>query len=373
MAYDSVVIGGGVMGSAVALRLSRAGQKVLVLERSIPGAEASSAAAGILGPQIEGEGDDPLFRLCLASRDAYPAFVEEVEALSGKRVGYHQSGLLRATIAGDDAGPLAHRLGWQREMGLAVEALDGAGARKLEPSLSPEIAAALYFPNEARIDPQLLASALPKAAQAAGATFRSALVQRVVVENGRAAGVEVEGERIPAGAVVVAAGAWTSHVAGCGLPDDAVAPVRGQMAALRLPGLELSRVIFATRGYLVPRGDGLVLVGSTMEQVGYEKKVTAAGLTRILTNAVSVVPALADAELVATWSGLRPCPKDGLPLIGSGAAAGLFLASGHHRNGILLTPETARLLSEAVLEGRDPETLAPFSPLRFGNRVSAAS
>ncbi|HEY0839423.1 MAG TPA: glycine oxidase ThiO [Vulgatibacter sp.] len=364
MAYDSVVIGGGVMGSAVALRLARAGQRVLVLEKSVPGAEASSAAGGILGPQMEGEHDDPLFRLALASRDSYEAFAGEVQELSGVDVGWRRCGLLRVSAAGEDPRPLADRLSWQREAGLRVERLSGDEARQLEPSLAPTIEGALHFPDEAVVEPRKLAEALPRAAQAAGATYRRARVRRVIGDGGRVTGVETEDETIATDVVVVAAGAWTSKVDGCGLPADSVRPVRGQMAALK-GGPALSRIVFTSRGYLVPRPDGTVVTGSTMEECGFEKRVTAGGLSHILGNATVTIPSLAYAEVTATWSGLRPCPRDGLPLIGAGPLPGLFLASGHHRNGILLTPETARLLAEAVVAGRDPETLAPFSPLRF--------
>ncbi|WP_373045154.1 glycine oxidase ThiO [Vulgatibacter sp.] len=367
MIYDSVVIGGGVMGSAIALRLSQAGQRVLVLEKAVPGAEASSAAGGILGAQIEGEADGPLFRLCLASREAYGALAAELRESTGIDVGYRHCGLLKVALAGDDLGPLAEKMAWQRRIGLEVEELAGEEVRRLEPDLASEVAMGLHFPKETQIDPRQLVQALPLAAQRAGATFRAALVRKVLVEDGRAVGVELDGETVRAGAVVVAAGAWTSLVEGIGLPHDAVKPVRGQMLKLALRGLGLRRIVFTPRGYLVPRGDGTVLTGSTMEHVGFDKRVTAGGVASILTNALATAPSLAGAELVESWSGLRPAPADGLPLIGATAAQGLFLASGHYRNGILLMPETARLVAETVLSGREPEALLPFSPRRFAH------
>lgn len=366
MSFDSVVIGGGVMGSAIALRLSQAGQRVLVLERSVPGAEASSAAGGILSPQMEGTEDGPLFRLGLASRDAYEAFAREVEVLAEEELGYSRCGLLWIIRDHEDASPLSHRLQWQRRLDLEVELLEREAALTLEPALTPSLGAALHLPLEGRIDPRRLAAALPKAARAAGATYRQGGVRTIHVEGGSAVGVEVEHERIAAGAVILAAGAWTSLVGGCYLPEDAVAPVRGQMVALRAPDVELSRTIFTSSGYVIPRGEGLFVAGSTMERSGFDKKVTASGLKKILSNAIEAVPTLSEAELVDAWSGLRPCPKDGLPLIGTSNLPGLYIASGHHRNGILLTPETARLLAHAVVVGEDPPELAPFSPTRFG-------
>lgn len=365
MSFDSVIIGGGVMGSAIALRLSQAGQQVLVLEKAVPGAEASSAAGGMLGAQIEAEEDGPLFRLCLASREAYAGLATELLDTTGIDIAYRACGIMKVALRGDDTAPLEHKLAWQRAAGLEVERLFPEDVRRLEPCLSTDVTMGLFFPKDALVDPRQLARALPIAAQKAGATFRPALVRRVLVENGRAVGVQLDGETVHAGAVVVAAGAWTTLVDGTGLPADAVQPVRGQMLKLDLRGLGLGRAVFTPRGYLIPRADGTVLTGSTMERAGYDKRVTAGGVASILKNALGAAPALAGAELVESWSGLRPAPADGLPLIGSGAIPGLFVASGHHRNGILLTPETARLVAEAVLAGEEPEALQPFSPRRF--------
>lgn len=363
--YDAVVIGAGVIGSAVALRLAQAGVRTLVLERSIPGAEASSAAGGILGPQMEGEEDGPLLRLGLDSREAYPALAEELYELTGTDVGFRRSGLILVARAGEDASPLEARFAWQRDAGLEVERLSGDEARVLEPGLAPDIDLALHFPREGRVDPRALARALPRAASRAGAHVRTAQVRRVLVEGGRAVGVEVEGETIPAGAVVVAAGAWTSQVQGLPLPEDAIEPLRGQMVELLAPRLPLDKVVFTWGGYVVPRGPGRFVVGSTMERVGFEKRVTVEGALRILEKARSIVPALGQAEVSSFWAGLRPCPRDGLPLVGATAVDDLFLCSGHHRNGILLAPISAELLARTVVEGREPERLAPFSPRRF--------
>lgn len=365
MVYDGVVIGGGVIGSAIALRLAQAGMRTLVLERSIPGAEASSAAAGILGPQMEGHEDGPLFRLGLDSREAYPALAEELLELSGTPVDFRRSGLLLVARKGEDPSPLEARLAWQREAGLEVERLTGDEARALEPELTPEVDLALHFPREGRVDPRALSRALPRAASKAGAHFRSAQVRGVRVEAGRAIGVEVEGETIAAGAVIVAAGAWTSRVEGLPLPPDAIEPLRGQMVELAHPRLALEKIVFSSGGYVLPRGVGRFVVGSTMERAGFEKRVTLEGALRILDQARAALPSLAQAELTSFWAGLRPCPRDGLPLIGATEVENLFLCSGHHRNGILLAPVSAELLARTVIEGKEPERLAPFSPRRF--------
>ena len=364
MGYDTVIVGAGVMGSAIALRLAQAGQRVLVLEKSIPGAEASSAAAGILGPQIEADREGPGFRLGLASREAWGPFAAEVEGLSGVALGHARSGVLELALPGDDLSGVEKRLSWQRAAGLAVEKLTSAEVRRLEPAIAGEVMGGLHLPAEGRVDAQAVARALPIAAERAGASFRRATVRGVRTADGRAAGVELEGDRVEADAVVVAAGAWTPLVEGVGLPADAVRPIRGQVVKLAVRAPPFSNVLFTPRGYLEPRASGEIVCGSTMESVGFDKRVTAAGIAGILANAIAAVPGLAQAELAATWAGFRPYPKDGTPLVGPTATPGLFVASGHHRNGILLTPETARLVATAVLGKPDP-LLAAFSPARF--------
>ncbi len=367
MAHDTIVIGAGVMGSAIALRLAAAGQRVLVLEKSVPGAEASSAAAGILGPQVEAEQDGPLFRLTLASRDRYPDFIADVEERSGHATGYRRSGVVRAALDEHELRQLALERDWQRRAGLSFEVLSADECRRAEPALGPRVAGGLHFRDEAQVDAQALAQALPVAARRAGACFERAAVASVAIENGRAVGVRTDSGTIPAAAVVLAAGAWTSLVAGSLLPPDAIAPVRGQMVLLAgaIAGSPHA-VIFGPHGYLVPRDAGRVLLGSTMERVGFDKRVTAAGVASILAAALELAPDLADATLESSWAGFRPAPRDGLPLLGS-LLPGLFVASGHHRNGILLTPVSAELVAGAVL-GRTPALdVTPFRPDRFAS------
>jgi glycine oxidase len=203
------------------------------------------------------------------------------------------------------------------------------------------------------------------AAQRAGATLEAGTVEQVIVEGQHARGVRLkDGALLEADAVVLAAGAWSSLVPGAGLGAQAVVPARGQMVQLQLPPGTLSHVLFTGRGYLVPRRDGRVLAGSTLEFVGFEKQVTVEGLRSILALAVDAVPALAQATISAQWAGFRPYTADGLPLLGEGPTQRLFFATGHHRNGILLAPITARIVADAVL-GRPPMFgLGPFAPAR---------
>src|SRR6266542_1136377 len=348
---DVVVIGAGVQGSSVALRLAQAGRKVAVLERAVPGAEASSAAGGILSPGVEALEPGPFYALCRASLARYPDFVREVEALSGMAVGLRALGTLEVALDDDHAKILAARAEKILAHGLPVEVLDDDALRRLEPALSPEARGALFFADEASLDPRALARAVYIAASRAGAAFVTGQVRRIVTEGGRAVGVEHEAGRIDAAAVVLAAGSWSMQVEGNGLPAGAVRPVRGQIAVLDTRPPLLSRVVFSGHGYVVPRADGRILCGSTMEEVGFEKAVTAGGLRHVLD--------------VETWSNFRPASPDGEPILGPGTVAGLFYATGHTRNGILLAPITADAIAAAILGTPPPVDLAPFSPARL--------
>jgi glycine oxidase len=362
---DVVVIGAGVQGSSVALRLAQAGKSVVVLERAVPGAEASSAAGGILSPGVEAVEPGAFYTLCRASLARYPAFVADVEALSGMSVSLRTLGTLEVALDDDHAKILAARAEKLLRHGLPVEVLDDGAARKLEPGLSPQTRGALFFPDEGSLDPRLLARATYVAASRAGARFLTGQVRRIVTEGSRAVGVEHEWGRIEADAVVLAAGSWSLQVEGHGLPPGAVRPVRGQIAVLDTRPPLLSRVVFSGHGYVVPRPDGRVLCGSTMEEVGFEKAVTAGGLRHVLDVAMGIAPALEKAPVVETWSNFRPASPDGEPILGPGTVAGLLYATGHTRNGILLTPVTADAVTAVILGRTPPVDLTPFSPARL--------
>ncbi len=355
-------------GSSVALRLAQAGRKVIVLERAVPGAEASSAAGGILSPGVEAVQPGPFYDLCRESLARYPAFVRDVEALSGMSVGMRGGGTIEVALDDEHARVLAARAEKIQKHGLPVEVLDDAAVRRLEPAINPEARGALYFGDECSLDPRLLSRAVAIAAQRAGATYVTGQVRRIVTVDGRVAGVEHESARIGADAVVLAAGSWSLLVEGHGLPTGAVRPVRGQVAMLDTRPPLLSRVVFSGHGYVVPRADGRVFVGSTMEEVGFEKAVTVEGLAHVLSIAVGIAPALARAPIVETWSNFRPASPDGEPILGAGGVPGLFYATGHTRNGILLAPVTADAIAAEVIGGTPPVDLAPFSPARLRAR-----
>ncbi len=357
---DVIIVGGGIMGCGIALRLRQAGVRVDVLERSIPGAEASSAAAGMLAPQMESDGPGAFLDLCLRSRGLYPAFAAELRELSGVDVAYRPCGILKVAFNEASLHHLDATVAWQRGMGLRAELLDGAAARALEPRLSAKAVGAAHFPDDHQLDNRLLVRALTMAAARVGAEFRSGYVRGVVQEGGRAVGVDLDGELLRADAVVLAAGSWSALVHGAGVEARAVRPARGQMVQFqtRLPLLD--RIVTSEKGYLVPRADGRVIAGSTMELVGFDKQVTAAGLARILDMALELCPELGSAPVTETWAGFRPWTEDKRPYLGEGPVPGLFLATGHFRNGILLAPITAKLVAQAVLGERPAVDLAPF-------------
>jgi len=355
------------MGCAVALRLAQRGLRVTVIERGIPGAEASSAAAGILGPQMEAEGPGPLLDLGLRSRALYPALASELHDATGIDVGYSKSGVLAVALTDEDQAELGARRTWQIARGLRVEMLTGAAARELEPALAPEVRGALRFVDEAQVSARELARAFSQAAAAAGAVFlQGRYVRRVVVSGGAATGVELDGEVLPAGVVVVAAGSWSALVEGGGIAAQVVRPARGQMVSIETrPPLFRHVVSLHGRGYLVPRRDGTVLAGSTVEMAGFRKEVTVGGLAQILGLARTLVPALGEAPVTSTWSNFRPYTEDHLPVLGTTPVRGLVLATGHFRNGILLAPITAEAIAELVATGRSAVDLSPFSVTRF--------
>lgn len=361
-----VVIGGGVMGCGAAWRLARRGASVTVLERSVPGAEASSAAAGILGAQLEAHGAGPMIDLALASRALHPRWAEELERETGIDVGYRQTGVLKVALDARGVDRLVLDSAWQKRRRLKLSRVGARAAHGLEPELAPEVKGGVHFPEDGRIDPPRLLAALHAAAERAGARFRGgAYVRALLTRGGRARGVALEdGSRVEGDRVVVAAGSWTSLIAGLGVHAAAVRPARGQIVELLTPAPLLSGVVFGPRAYLVPRDDGRTLVGSTLEFVGYKKNVTARAVRDLLDAAIELCPALADATLGRTWSNFRPYTDDERPLLGPADLPNLVLASGHYRNGILLAPISAEIVEAAVFERPPPIDLEPFRPGR---------
>ncbi len=365
--HDVVIIGGGIIGCCVAFELAdRHGVRVTVLERSIPGAEASSAAAGILGAQIECHGptDPARFDLMLASRSRHAALDARLSGLVGFGSGYRPCGAMKVTARPDT--DLRAQYAWQAEHGAAVSFLDGDAVRRYEPALAPDLCAGVFFPDEAQVDPPALLRALQQACAARGVVFRGGVIVRGIARaggtsTGRVLGVTLQDGVLDAGAVVVAAGSWSSLIEGLPAELRRVRPVRGQIVQVETRPPIVKRVVFGDRGYVLARPDGRTILGSTMEEAGHVKEVTAGGLYAVLGMGLGLVPGLGGAAVTATWAGFRPAAADDRPMLGA-VEPGLFVATGHHRNGVLLGPETGRLVADLVATGRCDRDLGPFAP-----------
>jgi glycine oxidase len=376
---DVVVIGGGVIGCATAWRLAQAGVRTIVVERGELGSEASTAAAGLLSPLAEAERADDFFRLCVASRALYPDFALELRETTGVDVEYRTEGTLYLSLSDDDDEELERRLAWQRASlpgGSRIERLRLNDVLALEPLVSKKTRWALKFPDDNQIDNRRLMLALPAAARAAGVRFMTHTeVRSVSVEQNRVTGVMTTFGELKAPRVILAAGSWSSLITagdGRSLPGLDVVPVRGQMVALEMPNPAVQHVIYSSGAYIVPRLSGYLIAGSTLERVGYDKRLTGGGLASVIERTVRMMPALSDAAIAESWAGLRPCTPDELPILGfDPQIEGLIYATGHYRNGILLAPITAQVIAELTIKGETSTDLAPFSIARFEARSAA--
>jgi glycine oxidase len=377
--YDVVIVGGGIIGGSIAFELALEKLRVAVLDRQELMHEASWAAAGMLSPAPDSPAAIPLLPLSRASLAIYPKFIEEIEEASEICTEYDTSGALEVLCHGDAERELSTLVALHHGLGLACEPLRVEEAREMEPVLGRDTRAAAFLPDEASVDPRSLTTALLIAARVAGAELRPGLeVVSLLKDKERCAGVNTaSGETFSAGHVVLAAGCWTSQLSGAA-PYAPTRPVRGQMVALRHAGKPVRRVLRSERGYIVPRDHAnpqKLVVGSTLENAGYEKAVTSGGLEQILSAVNELAPSLAAAEILETWSGLRPGTPDQLPILGPTDTEGLMIATGHFRNGILLAPITAKLIREWITEGRASLDCEDFSPLRFmrGNADRSAT
>jgi len=371
--FDVAIAGGGVIGGAIALELARAGLRVAVFDRQQPGQEASWASAGILSPAPENPGMVVMVPLGKASLGLYPEFVAQVEEISGKNTGFRLKGTLEALFSHDTKAELSTIIALHHGLGLKAEPLRAEDARELEPALSEEVEAAVLRPEEGSIDNRALTAAILKAAQRSGAeVFSGNGAKAIWREGNRCAGLVLQNERVEAKWTVIAAGCFSAMIEGIA-PYAPVRPAKGQMAALRADDLKMERVLWSEKIYLVPRNDGRILAGATIEYAGFDKRTTAGGIERILSAAIDLAPDLANARIEETWAGLRPDSPDHLPILGPTDIDGLLMATGHFRSGILLTPVTARLIREWIMEQRVSVDWDRFSPLRFPSVAADAA
>ena len=366
------IIGAGVIGLSIGWRLAAAGVPVSLFERGEAGRGASWAAAGMLAAGSEVEpGEQALFPLLRRSQAMWPGFAADLERASGIDVALKTEGTLTVALTRDDLERLRQTERLHKSLGIESRWLDRAEALELEPHLNPRLAGALVVPGDHQVDNRLVVEALRLAFVGAGGVLREKLGDvSVRVANGRAAGVEAEGRIHAAPTVIVAAGAWSRLVPG--LPPAAVPPVRpvkGQMLALSMdPAAPLVRhVVWAPKSYIVPRRDGRLIVGATVEEKGFDDRLTAGGMLALLEAAWRAIPGIEELPIAESWTGFRPGSRDDAPILGRTAVEGLVLATGHHRNGILLAPLTAKLIFDLLIDGVADPMVEAFSVARFAD------
>ncbi len=363
--YDAVVAGGGIIGASIAFELAAEGLSVAVFDAQQPGREASWASAGMISPAPESSEMASLLPISMASVRLYPEFIQRVEELSGKSVGYRKDGALDLVLNGTSQNEIDEILALHRAAGLRAELLSVPEAREIEPALTGELRAAIHRPDEASLDNRLLTEAALEAARHKGAEiFPGNGAKALWTDGATCNGLQLQNGRVEARWTVIAAGCFSARIEGV----EAYAPVtpaKGQMMALRCDTVNLKKDLWSGHMYLVPRYDGRIIAGSTVEYEGFDRSVTVAGMKKILNGAISLVPSLKSARIEETWAGLRPDSPDHLPILGPTDLGGLLIATGHFRSGILLTPVTARLICEWVTRQKVSEDWAPFSPMRF--------
>ena len=370
---DVFVVGAGLIGLGIAYELAQRGVAVTVYDRDEPAQAASWAGAGMLAPFSEATPDRELLALCRASLECYPGFVDGLRERTGVDVRLRRDGTMHVALGEAQLAALAAVAGTFRANGGDVALLERGEVLAREPFLAKDLAGALYVANEAQVDNRRLGRALLAACRGLGVRFER--VDEIALESDAR---RVRGVRTPYGfaaapVVVNAAGAWAGALDG--VPESARVPVRpvaGEMLAIAVPPAAMRSLVWLGHRYLVPRDDGRLLVGATVVERGFDVRVTAAGMHDLLDAALAVAPALASFAVVETWAGLRPASHDGRPYLGATSIEGYLVAAGHYRNGILLTPVTARAIAALIVDGAAPE-LAPFASARVGGRLAPAA
>lgn len=371
-----LIIGGGVIGLGIGWQLAKTDASVTIYEQAEAGRAASWAAAGMLAPLAEAHTEEPdLLKLGCQSLTRYPQWVQELEADAEMSIGYRVEGTLIVGLEPDDTHQLQHLYRAQQDLGLDVTWLTGREAREIEPALSPRVTAAIRCETDHQVDNRLMVKALGRAYQRYGGVLHeNSAVENIHIENGIAVGVKTRnGKKQNGDVIVLSAGCESAQIEG--IPDTIrppVRPVKGQMLALQMEaGITVKNVIrtvrarYPTSVYLVPRADGRLIVGATSEEMGFDTRLTAGGVFELLRGAWEAVPGTYELPLLETWTGLRPGSRDNAPILGETPIENLIYATGHYRNGILLTPITAYEISKLILTGETSETIVPFRLDRF--------
>ena len=364
------IVGGGVIGLSIGWRLAAAGREVAIFERGAAGRGASWAAAGMLAAGSEVEpGESALFELLKLSQTLWPSFAAELAEASGIDVELRTEGTISVAFSQDELARLRQTHALQQRLGVESCWLSRIEALEREPGLNPRVAGALLVPGDHQVENRILAGALKLAFTNAGGVLHENLGDVAVrTDCASAIGVSAGGIDYPADMVIAAAGAWTPDLAG--LPPGAsppVRPVKGQMLALGMDPAApiLSHVLWTQKAYLVPRRDGRLLIGATTEERGFDTTLTAGGMLSLLESAWRALPGIEELPIIESWVGFRPGSRDDAPILGGTDTEGLILATGHHRNGILLTPVTAHAIARLVLTGETDPAIAPFGLARF--------
>ncbi|GAC1564862.1 MAG: glycine oxidase ThiO [Ktedonobacteraceae bacterium] len=371
---DVIIVGGGVIGCSIAYHLRKAGISVTVIDQGEIGAEASSAAAGLLAPLGSLSGAGPFADLMLASFALFPALVPELEEASSIRMEYEQTGALRVVRNPKNISNLHKRMKAWQPLGLQMYWLTGDEARQREPTLSPDVCAGLYAPEESQIRASQVVKAFAQAASNLGATLRShTRITGILQQHNKVTAITTsQDETIACQHLVIAAGAWSAQWSEWLHIELAVVPQRGQILALRQPTPPLGHIVFGEAVYLAPKQDGTVIAGATKEEVGFEKQLTAGGIGWLLNTAARLVPSLEQSVIERMWAGLRPKTPDNLPILGSAPGwDNVTLATGHGSVGIILSPITGKTLAELVVTGVASELIRPFALNRPAGLIAA--
>lgn len=365
MNSEVLIIGGGVIGLAIAREVHRKGiTKITILERGKIGQESSYAAAGMLAPNAETDEAGIFTDFCTESLSLYVQFAENLLAETDVDIELDRSGTLFLAFNEKDSAELLHRYQWQKKAGLSVEHLSAQETRKIEPFVSPDVRESLFFPNDWQVENRKLLHALRKYAELNGIEIReNAEIKNLLSENGKITGAETENEKFFADNIVLATGAWTSFIKAENLQMPVVKPIRGQMIAFQTAKRLFEKVIYSSRGYLVPRADGRILIGATVEDAGFDKNIYDLSTEILREVAIEIAPSLGNLQIYENWTGLRPFANNGLPIIGNFPnAENLFIATAHYRNGILLAPLTARIVAEKLVANKNSEYVEIFRP-----------
>ena len=378
-----VIVGGGICGLGIGWRIAQAGRKVTVIDRGEAAKAATWAAAGMLAPQAEAEhGEEALLPLALESCEMWPEFAAELHYETNIDPDYRRHGTLVVSSDRDDMEYLQNRLNYLKDLGLNIEWLSGYEARQQEPYLSCNVSGAIWSPDDHQVDNRCVGIALKKAFLGAGGILlENTAVENITCVSGRVTGVRIASTKIEAEYVVIAAGAWSRNIAG--LPDyvrPPVRPLKGQMIAVQMKPQAplLSHVLWGPGNsivpsiYLAPKKDGRLIIGATVEEMGFDETLTAGGQFELLRCAWEVLPGIYDLPVLESWAGLRPASRDDAPILGPTEVKGLVMATGHHRNGILLAPITAKAIGDYLLNGTITDAMRPFFLDRFRDSMGGS-